>query len=78
MTVTLLSNDLRSHILRGSTKSVSSIPFVQLLYKPEVSQLYKTIRSKQDVLWLQVTEDVIFAMQILEAEDHLSCVEFCH
>lgn len=70
----LVEDDFRSNVL-GSTADGESSAFIEDFRESEVSEFQVTIVGDKKILWLEVSEDDIFAVQVFEATGDSSCVE---
>lgn len=64
---------LRSQVFWRAAEGES--PAVDSFGKAEVSEFEISIAADQYVLWFEIAVDDVFAVQILEGEQHLRCVE---
>ena len=64
--MTLIEDDFRADILRSATNCESSA-FIQNFGKTKVSESQVSIVPNQQVLWLQISENNVHAVQVLEA-----------
>ena len=65
--------NLRSQVLWRAAECKS--PALDSFGKAEVSEFEISIAANQYVLWFEIAVDDIFAVQMLEDEQHLRCVE---
>mmetsp|Transcript_84176 Transcript_84176/g.148800 ORF Transcript_84176/g.148800 Transcript_84176/m.148800 type:complete len:208 (+) Transcript_84176:473-1096(+) len=73
--VTSRGNELRGKVVGSATRCVSFTN--HHLGQAHVCQLDISIFVEQQILRFQVTEDDLFAVQVLESENDTSCVELC-
>jgi hypothetical protein len=71
--VTLVLQNLRSEVLRCTTKCKSSV--INDLCKPKICEFEISIRANQNIFRFEVSIDNVLAVKILDDEDNLCCIE---
>ena len=71
--MTLIEQNLRSDILRGSTYSISS--FSDHFGETKINQLQVPIAPNHNVFWFQITVADLFSLKVFENRDNLRPVE---
>jgi len=74
--VTLVEDDFRGDILRGAADGEGSA-FCEELGEAEVSKFEVAVIAYQQILRLQVSEDDVFAVQVLKAAGNNGAIEAC-
>jgi hypothetical protein len=73
--MTLVHEDLRSQILRSPAQRISSFSLLEVLDEAKIWQFEEAAFLDKHVLWLQISIDEVFSVEILESQDDLSGVE---
>ena len=59
-------DDFWSHVLWCATECISTIPRLELLDEPEISQLDVTIVLEKDIFRLEISVDQVHGMDVVE------------
>lgn len=72
--MSLVENNLRGNVFRGSTDCESS-SFIEDFSETEISEFKVSIIGDEEIFWFEVSEDDVFAVKILKASRDSSGIE---
>lgn len=75
--VTTLHEDLWSQVVWSTAEGVGLSVSFEHLGKSEISQTDVSILVHQDIFWLKISVDDLFAVEMTQSHSNLDCIELC-